>query len=61
MADQVRWFEALGSCAGCGKPATGKLRGPQNESYGNYCAKCAEKRLIRAEHERLMEARKKET
>lgn len=49
--DPVRWFDGLGSCR-CGKPATGKLRGPRNESYGNYCRPCAEKRLKRAEQER---------
>jgi hypothetical protein len=30
MADQVRWFEFLGTCP-CGKAATGTLRGPRNE------------------------------
>lgn len=59
MADQVRWFEALGQCAACARPATGKLRGPQNESYGNYCRSCAEKRLAKAERERKREAEKK--
>lgn len=57
MADQVRWFEALGTCA-CDKPATGTLRGPLNESYGIYCAKCAYKRLVKAEREREREAKK---
>lgn len=51
MADQVRWFEALGQCA-CGKPATGTLRGPSNESYGIACSKCGEARVRRAERER---------
>ena len=51
MADQVRWFENLGTCR-CGKPATGTLRGPMNESYGAYCARCAYARLKRAERER---------
>lgn len=47
--DPVRWFNALGTCNRCGKPAQGKLMGPRNESYGNYCTRCAEKRLIKAE------------
>lgn len=50
--DQVRWYDALGSCRDCLKPATGKLMGPQNESYGAYCQKCADKRLDRAKQER---------
>lgn len=45
--DQVRWFDALGTC-GCGKPATGKLMGPLNVSYGPYCTRCAETRLKKA-------------
>lgn len=52
MADQVRWFDALGGCTKCGKPAHGKLMGPRNESYGNYCTKCAEVRLKKADRER---------
>ena len=47
--DPVRWFNALGACSSCGKPAHGKLMGPCNESYGNYCTRCAEKRLTKAE------------
>ena len=45
--DPVRWFDALGACK-CGKPAHGRLMGPRNESYGNYCARCAEARLAKA-------------
>lgn len=45
--DPVRWFDALGPCK-CGKPAHGKLMGPQNESYGASCTKCAEARLAKA-------------
>lgn len=55
MADQVRWFDALGRCA-CGKPATGTLRGPQNESYGYACARCGNSRVVRAERERARES-----
>lgn len=58
MVDQVRWYEALGTCK-CGKPATGKLRGPMNESYGASCRKCAETRIKKAERERAREERQK--
>ena len=50
--DQVRWFDALGTCAMCGKAATGKLMGPRNDSYGASCQRCADKRIKRAEKER---------
>ena len=56
-ADPVRWFEALGLCR-CGKPATGTLRGPRNESFGISCAKCASTRLLKAARERAAEERK---
>lgn len=51
LPDQVRWFDALGTCA-CGKPATGVLRGPRNDNYGASCKRCADKRLKQAEAER---------
>ena len=51
LPDPVRWFDSLGTCA-CGKPATGKLMGPRNESYGASCRPCADKRLKRARQER---------
>jgi len=50
--DQVRWFDPLGQCRACRKAATGKLMGPSNESYGAYCASCANKRLVKAKAER---------
>lgn len=46
--DQVRWFDSLGQCRECVKPATGVLRGPRNDSYGQYCKRCADKRLAKA-------------
>lgn len=58
MADQVRWFEEFGNCSECLKPATGILRGPQNESYGKYCSKCAGRRLKNAKAEREKEVSK---
>jgi hypothetical protein len=56
MADQVRWFDALGGCSKCGKPAHGRLMGPRNESYGIYCTRCADARLKKADRERTDEA-----
>lgn len=52
MGDPVQWFDALGQCAECAKPATGVLRGPRNDSYGRYCQKCADRRLKKAEQAR---------
>ena len=52
-ADPVRWFDPLGKCTGCARPATGTLRGPRNDSYGTYCARCAEARLNKARRERV--------
>jgi len=49
--DAVRWFETLGGCV-CGKAATGTLRGPRNESYGNRCTKCGKARVRKADRER---------
>lgn len=46
--DPVRWFNALGECGKCRRPAHGRLMGPRNESYGTYCTKCAEARLRKA-------------
>lgn len=50
--DQPRWFDPVGACRDCRKPATGKLMGPSNESYGVSCGPCADKRLRRAKQER---------
>jgi len=50
--DPVRWFDALGACTKCGKPAHGKLMGSLNESFGPFCTKCAEARLKKAYAER---------
>lgn len=52
MTDPSRWFDALGSCHGCGKKATGVLRGTQNQSMGPYCERCAEARIKKAQRER---------
>ena len=55
MTDDVRWFDMLGYCRECNKPATGVLRGSRNDSYGPYCERCAAKRLARARKERAAE------
>jgi hypothetical protein len=57
--DPVRWFDALGTC-GCGKPCTGTLMGPRNESYGRSCTACANKRLAKAKAQRERIDRAKE-
>lgn len=41
----AQWFEPLGACCGCGKPATGILRGHRNDNRGPYCRRCAEKAI----------------
>lgn len=50
--DDARWFDSLGGCFNCAKPANGKLMDSRNQSYGAYCAKCATARLEKAKKER---------
>jgi hypothetical protein len=45
----AQWFEPLGRCNGCDKPATGILRGYRNDNRGVYCQKCADA-AIKAAH-----------
>jgi hypothetical protein len=45
----AQWFDALGTCRGCGKAATGVIRGTQNQSFGPACRRCAES-AIKAAH-----------
>lgn len=49
--DDSRWFESLGECE-CGKPATGIVRGTQNQSMGRFCSACAKRKITRAEKAR---------
>jgi ribosomal protein L34E len=49
--DPVRWFEEFPTCAVCRKHSHGILRGPQNQSYGYYCTRCAASRLKKAKQE----------
>lgn len=52
MSELAQWFERLGDCRGCDRPATGTLRSYHgNTSLGPYCQKCAAK-LIRRAHRR---------
>lgn len=45
---RLRWFEAYRRCR-CGKKSDGILRGDGNESYGDHCQKCADRRLRQSE------------
>jgi hypothetical protein len=45
----AQWFDALGKCCDCPKPATGILRDHRNDNRGPYCRRCAE-RAIKAAH-----------
>lgn len=54
----VQWFDPYGKCR-CGKKSDGILRGTRNESYGDHCRKCAEKRIAAAK--RVREQIAKET
>lgn len=52
----IKWFEKLPKC-GCGKTATGILRGTRNDSYGHHCDRCAAKRLKASEKTRAFLAK----
>lgn len=41
----LQWFKPYNSCRMCGKKADGILFDRRNESYGEHCKKCADKRL----------------
>ena len=42
---ELRWFKCYPPCRMCGKKSDGLLFDHRNESYGDHCKKCAEKRL----------------
>jgi hypothetical protein len=42
---EIRWFEKYSGCRMCRKPSAGILRGTQNQSFGDHCVKCADKRI----------------
>lgn len=50
----LRWFRPYPPCRMCGKKSDGLLFDSRNESYGDHCKKCAEKRL--ADSKRVREA-----
>lgn len=50
----LRWFDRYPPCRMCKKPSAGLLRGTSNESYGDHCQRCADKRLTASERVRQM-------
>lgn len=40
----LRWFQRHDTCI-CGRKSAGILRGSRNESYGEHCERCANRRL----------------
>lgn len=50
----LRWFETYPTCRMCGKKSDGLLYDSRNESYGDHCKKCADRRL--ADSKRVREA-----
>lgn len=50
---EVQWFNPIvRKCRMCGKPSNGILYGRQNESFGEHCQKCADKRIAAAKRVR---------
>jgi len=49
---EVQWFDPYATCRMCGKKSEGTLRGRQNQSYGDHCRKCADKRIAGAKRVR---------
>jgi hypothetical protein len=44
--DNAQWFSPLGKCRGqCGRAATGQLMSDRNANLGQYCERCAKKRI----------------
>lgn len=43
--DDATWFDAVGRCQKCGKPATGLLMGSRNQRLGAYCEPHAIERI----------------
>lgn len=41
----LQWFKTYPPCRMCGKKSDGLLMSRRNESYGDHCKKCADKRL----------------
>jgi hypothetical protein len=51
LPDDAQWFQSLGPCVGCGKPATGFIMGYRNDKRGPACQRCADK-AIKLAHKR---------
>lgn len=51
----LRWFNPHGTCRQCSKKSDGVLMGSSNESYGEHCKKCADKRLKASKKQRELD------
>lgn len=50
----IQWFERHSRCR-CGKKSDGILRGTRNESYGEHCQRCADRRLKASQRVRQLD------
>ncbi len=48
LPEDAQWFDSIGSCVGCGKPATGFIKGYRNDNRGTACERCANKAIKNA-------------
>lgn len=55
----LRWFNPYPRCRICGKRPDGVLMSVRNESYGEHCQRCADKRLKASKSVREQIAREK--
>jgi ferredoxin len=53
LPPDTQWFDRLGACIGCGKPATGIIRDHHNDNRGPACARCAEKAIEQARRKQV--------
>lgn len=60
MSDQAQWFDSLGICIVCRKPATGQVMSMHNYKMGPHCEKCANLRIKIAKAERAKEPKEKD-
>lgn len=44
----LQWFKTYPTCRECGAKSDGLLMSRRNDSYGDHCRKCADKRLKRS-------------
>ena len=52
----LRYFRSYPPCRMCGKKSDGLLFDRRNESYGDHCKKCADKRLADSKRVQQQEA-----